>query len=44
MPRIEEYYILYKMSKTGYNKIARVFPNAWGKEEFKFVKVGYKSG
>jgi len=42
MPRIKEYYMLFKMFETGYNKIARVFPNAWGKEQFEFVEVGYK--
>ena len=34
--------MLFKISETGYNKIARVFPNTQGKEQFKFVKVGYK--
>jgi len=43
MPRIEEYYMLFKTSETGYNKMVGVFPNAWGKEQFKFIKVGYKS-
>jgi len=32
MPRIKEYYMLFKPFKTSYNKIAGVFPNAWGKE------------
>ena len=35
--------MLYKKSKTGYNRIAKVFPNNWGKEELEFIKVGYKS-
>ena len=42
MPRIKEYYMLYKKSKTSYNRIAEVFPNNWGKEELEFVIVGYK--
>jgi len=28
MPRIEEYYMLFKTSKTGNNKMAGVFLNA----------------
>ena len=43
MPRIKEYYILYKKSKTSYNKMAKVFPNNQGKEQLEFIKVGYKS-
>ena len=34
--------MLFKTSKTSYNKIARVFFNAQGKEQFKFIEVGYK--
>ena len=40
MPRIKEYYILYKISS--YNRIAKVFSNTIKKEQFKFVKIGYK--
>ena len=42
MPKIEEFYILYKESKTSYNRIVRVFPNNQGKKELEFIKVGYK--
>ena len=44
MPKIEEYYVLYKTSETGYDRMAGVFSNAVKKEQFEFVKVGYKSG
>ena len=42
MPRIKEYYILYKISEIGYNIIAEVFSNTIKKEQFEFIKVGYK--
>lgn len=31
--------MLFKTSETGYDKMAGVFPNAWGKEQFEFVEV-----
>ena len=35
--------MLYKISKTGYNRMAGVFPNTQRKEQLKLIKVGYKS-
>ena len=43
MPIIKKYYILYKKSKTGYNRTAGVFFNNQGKKQLEFVEVGYKS-
>ena len=35
--------MLYKISKTGYNRMAGVFLNTQRKKQLELVEVGYKS-